>query len=140
MFHYLIKHIFFIYKYCSFMVDNVAIRVYNNYGANVFPTNQPMKVYGSLWNADEWATQGGRVKTDWSNTPNFIATYQNYCVATWSGDSCNRNWTNPGWQTQGLDDNQTAQMHFVRTNSMIYNYCTDYTRFPLGQGLPPDCA
>ncbi|KAF3682922.1 Xyloglucan endotransglucosylase/hydrolase 2 [Capsicum annuum] len=29
----------------------------------------------ALWNADEWATQGGRVKTDWSLAP-FTAYYR----------------------------------------------------------------
>nr|XP_017245787.1 PREDICTED: xyloglucan endotransglucosylase/hydrolase protein 24-like [Daucus carota subsp. sativus] len=31
-----------------------------------FPKSQHMRVYASLWNADDWATQGGRVKTDWT--------------------------------------------------------------------------
>ncbi|KAJ7969367.1 Xyloglucan endotransglucosylase/hydrolase [Quillaja saponaria] len=51
-----------------FLVDDVPIRVFKNckeLGVR-FPFNQPMKIYSSLWNADDWATRGGLEKTDWS--------------------------------------------------------------------------
>ncbi|KAJ8560509.1 hypothetical protein K7X08_022369 [Anisodus acutangulus] len=43
-----------------FSVDNVPIREFKNLeGIGVaFPKSQPMKLYSSLWNADEWATRG----------------------------------------------------------------------------------
>ncbi|KAM7497781.1 hypothetical protein LguiA_022195 [Lonicera macranthoides] len=43
-----------------FLVDNIPIRVFHNSEAIgiPFPKNQPMRVYASLWNADDWATQG----------------------------------------------------------------------------------
>ncbi|KAL2496675.1 Xyloglucan endotransglucosylase/hydrolase protein 20 [Forsythia ovata] len=76
-----------------------------------YPKSQPMRVYCSLWNADEWATQGGRIKTDWTKAP-FIASYRNFnangCVsgassqsscATKTGDPLNKE----AWQTQTLD-------------------------------------
>ncbi|KAE8699344.1 Xyloglucan endotransglucosylase/hydrolase protein 15 [Hibiscus syriacus] len=40
------------------------------------PNKQRMKVYASLWDADDWETRGGRVKTDWSKAP-FVAYYRN---------------------------------------------------------------
>ncbi|CAH9049960.1 unnamed protein product, partial [Cuscuta epithymum] len=48
-----------------FMVDNTPIRVFKNAESMgvPFPKNQPMKIYSSLWNADDWATRGGLVKT-----------------------------------------------------------------------------
>ncbi|GJS89109.1 putative concanavalin A-like lectin/glucanase domain, xyloglucan endotransglucosylase/hydrolase [Tanacetum coccineum] len=51
-----------------FLIDNIPVRVFNNHEASgvPFPKSQPMRVYASLWNADDWETQGGRVKTDWS--------------------------------------------------------------------------
>ncbi|CAN1142671.1 Xyloglucan endotransglucosylase/hydrolase 2 [Linum perenne] len=42
-----------------------------------FLKSQPMRIYSSLWNADDWATRDGLVKTDWSRAP-FTAYYRNF--------------------------------------------------------------
>jgi hypothetical protein len=34
-------------------------------------------VYNSIWNVGDWATQGGRVKTDWTHAP-FVTTYERF--------------------------------------------------------------
>ncbi|KAG6419425.1 hypothetical protein SASPL_121647 [Salvia splendens] len=125
-----------------FMVDNMPIRVFNNYAARgvPFPTSQPMRLYASLWNADDWATQGGRVKTDWTKMP-FTASYQNYnavgCVVGPSGNSCNGNLNGQPWQTQGLDANGRNRIRWIQDKYMIYNYCSDVKRFL--QGRPREC-
>ncbi|KAI7979464.1 putative xyloglucan endotransglucosylase/hydrolase protein 23 [Camellia lanceoleosa] len=49
-----------------FSVDGTPIREFKN-AESVgvpYPKNQPMRIYSSLWNADDWATRGGLVKTD----------------------------------------------------------------------------
>ncbi|MQM03258.1 hypothetical protein Taro_036041 [Colocasia esculenta] len=49
-----------------------------------YPKNQTMRIYSSLWNADDWDTQGSLVKTEWSKNP-FVASYRNVanaCVTT----------------------------------------------------------
>ncbi|EEF24051.1 xyloglucan:xyloglucosyl transferase, putative [Ricinus communis] len=46
-----------------------------------FPKRQAMRIYSSLWNADEWATRGGLIKTDWSQAP-FIASHRNFKAET----------------------------------------------------------
>ncbi|GFP87882.1 probable xyloglucan endotransglucosylase/hydrolase protein 16 [Phtheirospermum japonicum] len=125
-----------------YMVDNVPIRVFNNYVAYgvPFPTSQPMKMYASLWNADDWATQGGRVKTDWTKAP-FTATYRNLningCVVNDTSNSCNGAVNSQPWQTQGLDANGRNLIRWVQQKQMIYNYCDDGKRFP--QGRPKEC-
>ncbi|VFQ79093.1 unnamed protein product [Cuscuta campestris] len=138
-----------------FMIDNIPIRVFgNNEAIGVpFPKNQPMKVIASLWNADDWATQGGRVKTDWSNAP-FTASYRDFnangCVwsARTSTSSCTMAAATTGgqggagqsaqdWQTQDLDARARNRLRWVQSKFMIYNYCSDLARFP--QGLPPEC-
>ncbi|KAL8031620.1 hypothetical protein ABFX02_13G038200 [Erythranthe guttata] len=125
-----------------YMVDNIPIRVFNNYIANgvQYPTSQPMKVYASLWNADDWATQGGQVKTDWTKAP-FTATYKNYnangCIVNGTTNSCT-NKPRQSWQTMGLDANAKKKIQTLQQKYMIYNYCTDLKRFP--QGLPRECS
>lgn len=124
------------------MVDNIPIRVFNNNEAIgvPYPKRQPMRLYSSLWNADDWATQGGKVKTDWTKAP-FTATYRNFnanaCV--WPSTSCVSTKPLPinGWMYQELDVNDRKKLKWVQKNYMIYNYCTDLRRFP--QGVPREC-
>lgn len=106
-----------------------------------FPNQKPMRIYSTLWDAEDWATMGGRVKTDWSKAP-FVASYRNFtvdaCVVVDDGDShsgCNS--SNFGWWNQELDAASWRKMRRVQRGRMIYNYCDDVSRFP--QGLPPEC-
>ncbi|RVW79694.1 putative xyloglucan endotransglucosylase/hydrolase protein 23 [Vitis vinifera] len=36
------------------------------------PKEPAMRIYSSLWNADDWATRGGLVKTDWTQPPSLL--------------------------------------------------------------------
>nr|GME13039.1 xyloglucan endotransglucosylase/hydrolase 2-like [Ipomoea batatas] len=131
-----------------FMVDNNPIRVFNNHESIgiPFPKSQPMRVYCSLWNADDWATQGGLVKTDWSHAP-FTAYYRNFnanaCVVANGVSSCNSiaaqspSSSNQEWQTQGLDAKGRNRVRWVQSKHMVYNYCADAKRFP--QGFSAEC-
>ncbi|KAF9616289.1 hypothetical protein IFM89_029065 [Coptis chinensis] len=125
-----------------FFVDGTPIRQFKNSESIgvPFPKNQPMKIYSSLWNADDWATRGGLVKTDWSKAP-FTASYANFkaqaCIWSSGGSSCTSN-SNDTWLTQGLDSTSQESIKSVQKNYMIYNYCTDTKRFP--QGLPRECS
>ncbi|CAB4304359.1 unnamed protein product [Prunus armeniaca] len=118
-----------------FLVDNIPIRVFTNLETIgvPFPKNQPMRIYSSLWNADDWATRGGLVKTDWTQAP-FTASYRNFQVSTTSTNSLTEQ---SAWQTQGLDAAGRNRLRWVQQKFMIYNYCSDLKRFP--QGLPVEC-
>ncbi|KAK9109579.1 hypothetical protein Sjap_017639 [Stephania japonica] len=135
-----------------FSVDGTPIREFKNLELSLgvsFPKNQPMKIYSSLWNADDWATRGGLVKTDWSRAP-FTASYRNYnadaCVVSSGSNSCSTSTSttssptsaNKAWLSQELDSTSQERMRWVQKNYMIYNYCADAKRFP--QGLPPECT
>ncbi|XP_026397153.1 probable xyloglucan endotransglucosylase/hydrolase protein 23 [Papaver somniferum] len=130
-----------------FSVDGTPIREFKNSESIgvPFPKSQPMRIYSSLWNADDWATRGGLVKTDWSHAP-FTASYRNFnanaCVATSStASSCaakSKASGNNAWFSQELDSTNQKRMRWVQKNYMIYNYCTDKKRF--SQGMPPECA
>ena len=107
------------------------------------PFSQPMKLYSSLWNADDWATRGGREKTDWSNAP-FVASYRGFhvdgCEASAEARFCAtqgaRWWDQP--EFRDLDAAQYRRLADVRRRYTIYNYCTDRDRY--GAAVPPDCA
>ncbi|MED6151922.1 Xyloglucan endotransglucosylase protein 1 [Stylosanthes scabra] len=112
-----------------FSVDGTPIREFKNLESRgvAFPTNQPMRLYSSLWDADNWATRGGLVKTDWAQAP-FTASYRNF----------NAQVPAQSWMGQSLDSTGLARIRWVQKNYMIYNYCTDLKRFP--QGLPAECS
>ncbi|XWS73758.1 hypothetical protein CRYUN_Cryun02cG0156100 [Craigia yunnanensis] len=125
-----------------FFVDGTPIREFKNLESNgiPFPKSQPMWIYSSLWDAENWATRGGLVKTDWSQAP-FTASYQNFnaqaCIWASNSSSCSSNSSNDSWLTQSLDSSGEARIKWVQKNYMIYNYCNDTKRFP--QGFPPEC-
>ncbi|PON97951.1 Xyloglucan endotransglucosylase/hydrolase, partial [Trema orientale] len=127
-----------------FAVDGIAIRKFKNLESRgvPYPKDQPMRVYSSLWNADDWATRGGLVKTDWSQAP-FTASYRNFkasaCVWSSGSSSCGSSSqsSNSLWLNQDVDLNGGKNLKWVQKNYMIYNYCTDAKRFP--QGFPPEC-
>ncbi|KAK1310050.1 putative xyloglucan endotransglucosylase/hydrolase protein 5 [Acorus calamus] len=106
-----------------------------------FPFNQPMKIYSSLWNADDWATRGGLEKTDWSKAP-FVASYKGFhidgCEASAQQKFCatqGRRWWDQK-EFQDLDGLQYRKLAWVRQRFTIYNYCTDRSRLPL---MPAEC-
>ncbi|XP_052197966.1 probable xyloglucan endotransglucosylase/hydrolase protein 23 [Diospyros lotus] len=127
-----------------FSVDGTPIRQFKNLESKgiPFPKSQPMWIYSSLWDAEDWATRGGLVKTDWSQAP-FTAAYRNFaaqaCVWTAaSAGACNSNGSGDSWLRQSLDSAGEARMKWAQKNYMIYNYCADTKRFP--QGPPPECS
>lgn len=124
-------------KMIIFLVDNMPIRVFKNHEAKgvPFPKNQAMRIYSSLWNADQWATQGGRVKTDWSKAP-FTAYYRNF-NANPNHAAATAAFTDGKWQNQELNAWNRRRLRWVQKYFMIYNYCTDFQRFP--GGVPVEC-
>lgn len=134
-----------------FLVDDTPIRVHSNleHKGLPFPKDQAMGVYSSIWNADDWATQGGRVKTDWSHAP-FIASYRGFeidgceCPTTVAAAEISRRCSSSAekrfwWDEPRLSElslHQSHQLTWVRAHHMIYDYCTDTARFPV---TPTEC-
>ncbi|XWS71348.1 hypothetical protein CRYUN_Cryun03dG0130600 [Craigia yunnanensis] len=123
-----------------FFVDGTPIREFKNLESKgiLFPKNQPMWIFSSLWDAEDWATRVGLVKTDWSQAP-FTASYQNFnaqaCIWASNSSSCSSNSSNNSWLTQSLDSSGQARIKWVQKKYMIYNYCTDTKR-----GFHPECS
>ncbi|KAF8655441.1 hypothetical protein HU200_061188 [Digitaria exilis] len=128
-------------KHIIILVDGTPVRVFKNDAARgvPFPTWQHMKLQGTLWNADQWATQGGRVKTDWTQAP-FFAYYRNLRVTpcapspgvAWCGDEPRES----TWFERRLD---VAALRKAQEEHMIYDYCVDEKRFK-DKGLPKECT
>ncbi|KAI4377762.1 hypothetical protein MLD38_015340 [Melastoma candidum] len=129
-------------------VDSIPIRVFRNYENQgiPFPNEQAMKAYSSLWDAEQWATEGGLIKTDWTMAP-FTAEFRNFQARAcqWYGpystaycsDKNPRNWyTSPAYHQ--LTYAQQGKLKWVRDNYMIYDYCKDTQRFDWK--MPPECS
>ncbi|PIA32898.1 hypothetical protein AQUCO_04300083v1 [Aquilegia coerulea] len=122
-----------------FSVDGTPMREFKN--------SESIGNILSLWNADDWATRGGLVKTDWAHVP-FTASYQNFnadaCVWSSGASSCSSQSTtsaaanNAAWLSQEMDSTSQERMRWVQNKYRIYNYCTDVKRFP--QGFPSECT
>nr|GMC60024.1 probable xyloglucan endotransglucosylase/hydrolase protein 7 [Ipomoea batatas] len=128
--------------HCVFYVDEIPIRVFKNNEAKGLPylKYQPMVIYSTLWEADDWATRGGLEKIDWSKAP-FNAYYKDFDIEGCpvpgpTGCSSNpKNWWE-GTAYQQLSADEARRYRWVRMNHMVYDYCTDKARYPVP---PPEC-
>ncbi|CAN0914673.1 Xyloglucan endotransglucosylase protein 6 [Linum grandiflorum] len=135
-----------------FLVDDTPIRQHTNleHKGIPFPKDQPMGVYSSIWNADDWATQGGLVKTDWSHAP-FVASYKGFEIDACESPAtvvsaadltkkCTSSNEKKYWWDEptlsGMNVHQSHQLLWVKANHMIYDYCSDNSRFPV---TPEEC-
>ncbi|ESQ37111.1 hypothetical protein EUTSA_v10002629mg [Eutrema salsugineum] len=126
-----------------FYVDNIPIRVYKNEKGVSYPS-KPMQVEASLWNGDDWATDGGRTKVNWSYSP-FIAHFQDFSglsgcyIDGRSNDvaACGSSnyWWNAG-KYQRLSGYEQKIYEHVRNKYMNYDYCTDRNKY---QSPPREC-
>uniref|UniRef100_A0A3Q7FNX1 Xyloglucan endotransglucosylase/hydrolase n=1 Tax=Solanum lycopersicum TaxID=4081 RepID=A0A3Q7FNX1_SOLLC len=131
-----------------FSVDDIPIRVFKNKEKKgvPYPKNQGMGIYGSLWNADDWATQGGRVKTNWSHSP-FVTTFRSFEIDACdlcgedtiaAGAKCGKLakflWDKPS--KNGLEKSKKRQFKMVQNKYLVYDYCKDTARF---NQMPKEC-
>ncbi|CAI0405436.1 unnamed protein product [Linum tenue] len=121
----------------------VPVRVFKNNEAKGvgYPNSQPMGVYSTLWEADDWATRGGLEKIDWTKAP-FVAHYKDFDIEGCPVPGPARCASNPtnwweGANYKGLTALEARKYRWVRVNHMIYDYCTDKSRFPVP---PPECT
>ncbi|KAK9949230.1 hypothetical protein M0R45_004763 [Rubus argutus] len=126
-----------------FYVDDVPIRLYKNNEAKgiPYPKLQPMGVFSTLWEADDWATRGGLEKINWSKAP-FYAYYKDFDIEGCSvpGPAYCASSTNNWWEGtayQALNALEYRRYKWVRINHLIYDYCTDKSRYPVA---PPECV
>lgn len=112
-----------------FLVDETPIRVFSDNEAVGVPflNKQMLRVFSSLWNGDQWATRGGLVKIDWAHSP-FVASYQNF-------EAISIGQLSP--EDRVLDASKLSKLAWVKQNYMVYDYCTDTSRY---SSAPPECS
>ena len=122
-----------------FYVDQVPIRLHRNTPQTkaMYPSEQPMYVFSSIWNGDGWATRGGIDKINWEAAP-FVSAYEKFHVdaCEWSGTGvvpvCATS-TGEHWWDQplawSLSEKQKAAYKWATSKFMQYNYCTDVARY-----------
>ncbi|TYI14093.1 hypothetical protein ES332_A08G101800v1 [Gossypium tomentosum] len=153
-----------------FYVDGTPIREFKNLDSTKvsFPESRAMRIHSSIWNADDWATKGSLIKTDWSKAP-FTASFRNISAQLVDGPSISSSngsvrsgqmtsfpldgshesciWAygsgaypcnSNSWLAKQLDAPSLERLMWVQKHYMIYNYCIDLKQFP--QGLPLECA
>ncbi|PKI64593.1 hypothetical protein CRG98_015025 [Punica granatum] len=110
-----------------FLVDDVPIRRYPRKSNKTFPS-RPMWVYGSIWDASDWATENGKYKADYQYQP-FIGRYKNFKLKGCSPDdsSCKAPSVAPQ-RSGGLTAQQNAAMEWVQSSYLVYDYCQDPSR------------
>lgn len=124
-----------------FWVDSTPIRVFkNNEAAGIAFPSRAMRIFGSIYAAESWATEGGRIKIDWSQSP-FVASYHSFeisaCnVSSQSSARCANNWWDQP-EFQSLDKYQLGRLQWVRKNWITYDYCQDTARYSTP---PPECS
>ncbi|CAN0911282.1 Xyloglucan endotransglucosylase/hydrolase 2 [Linum grandiflorum] len=125
-------------QHIIFLVDHTPIRVFRNlrkYGVP-YPRKQPMKLYCSIWDADNWATRGGLVKTDWSMAP-FSSDFRNFQATPYTNFAHNGRGKFREAGDPDIDPYARKRLRWVEKHFMVYNYCTDFNRFQ--SRLPPEC-
>ncbi|KAL9251140.1 putative xyloglucan endotransglucosylase/hydrolase protein 10 [Drosera capensis] len=129
-----------------FMVDWVPVRLYRNHKDKgvAFPIQQPMSIEASIWNGENWATEGGKIKIDWTKAP-FIASFNNHKIdaCVWKGDvkNCSAASSTNWWNQESFSSltwNQRRLFKWVRKNQLVYDYCQDSKRF--NGTLPKECS
>jgi xyloglucan:xyloglucosyl transferase len=103
-----------------------------------------MFAYSSIWAAEDWATQGGRIKTDWSKAP-FVANYYDINLdicGCYSSGGCSTSCSPAAAPYTGacqLSQPELGQMQWVQGTNKIYDYCVDPKQWDNGQ-WPVECS
>ncbi|VFQ75029.1 unnamed protein product [Cuscuta campestris] len=107
-----------------FFVDDTPIRRYPNINNPATYPQREMWVYGTIWDASDWATEGGKCRMNPSYGP-YVAQYKNLFVG--EADSSVK-----------LSQTQEAAMKWVQSKYLVYDYCKSSP--PPNLSLTPECA
>ncbi|GJU11646.1 probable xyloglucan endotransglucosylase/hydrolase protein 33 [Tanacetum coccineum] len=134
----------------KFLVDNIPVRevIHNQAISSVYPS-KPMSLYTTIWDASEWATNGGKYHVNYKYAP-FVASLGELEITGCSmqrsnssmGVGCVKNASvsslDPvdGQEYEKLSKQQMDGLNWVRSKHMYYSYCKDTARYKV---MPAEC-
>lgn len=114
-----------------FYVDNVPIREIRRTEAmgHDFPS-KPMSLYATIWDASEWATNGGKYKVDYRYAP-YVAQFSDLVLHGCAVDPIEqaRKCDESGSGPRPITPLERVKMAHFRKKHMTYSYCYDRTRY-----------
>lgn len=126
----------------SLWVDGTPIREYKNMSSTGIPylSQKPMRIHGSIFNGEGWATEGGRIKVNWTAAP-FTVSYKSFSseAFNWDDQKFTSVRGDHPWMWEKLDLANKKKMMDVRKKFMIYDYCQHQEKYPKGS-FPPECT
>ncbi|KAL8227974.1 hypothetical protein R6Q57_015558 [Mikania cordata] len=129
-----------------FYIDEVPIReiLRSDKMGGDFPS-KPMALYATIWDASDWATNGGRDKVNYKYAP-FVTEMTdlllNGCISNPVQQLSTENCVDIDKQLETIHYNnitrkQMTAMKRFREKYMYYSYCYDTLRYPVP---PPECV
>ncbi|XVE73651.1 hypothetical protein DITRI_Ditri11bG0135700 [Diplodiscus trichospermus] len=125
-----------------FYVDDVPIRQVRRVNAmrGDYPS-KPMSLYVTIWDGSNWATGGGKHKTNYRFAP-FKADFTNFVI---HGHGCSKDHipqcklasTSFVANFIGLSPVEKSKMKGFRKKYMVYSHCQDRRRYPIAL---PECT
>ncbi|XP_004986311.1 xyloglucan endotransglucosylase/hydrolase protein 31-like [Setaria italica] len=111
-----------------FLVNDVPIRRYERKTEATFPDRE-MWAYGSIWDASDWVTDGGRYRADYRYQP-FVSRFADLKIGGCAEDAPphGRRPVPASPSGAALSPQQEAAMRWAQRNSMVYYYCLDSSR------------
>ncbi|KAL7606165.1 probable xyloglucan endotransglucosylase/hydrolase protein 28 [Lactuca sativa] len=126
-----------------FYVDDVAIREIKrteSMGGD-FPS-KPMTLYATIWDASEWATNGGKYKVNYKYAP-YVAEFSDFVLHGCTVDPTELSSINCEARKSsdsipiGINASQRVKMENFRKKYLQYSYCYDNGRY---KKLPSECV
>ncbi|KAJ9563329.1 hypothetical protein OSB04_008489 [Centaurea solstitialis] len=133
-------------KSCTFYIDEVPIReiIKSDEMGSDFPS-KPMALYATIWDASNWATNGGKYKVNYKYAP-FVTEMTDLvlhgCVSDPIQQLVSEDCVQMDKQLETIHYNnitpkQRGAMKRFRERYMYYSYCYDTLRYPVP---PPECV
>ncbi|KAL9324863.1 hypothetical protein ACSQ67_005508 [Phaseolus vulgaris] len=126
-----------------FLVDDVPIREVKrteSMGGD-FPS-KPMTLYATIWDASDWATNGGKYRVNYKYAP-FVAEFSDLVLHGCAVDpiehvtKCDSSAQDSEAVPSGITPVQRTKMGNFRLKHMTYSYCYDTVRYKVP---PPECV